>query len=75
MVKASKVLHIKIHLACLRLKRARGAELCVMVYVILVDGRDCARITLMVFLRRQVLICYRKVSCNELNYQGPVAVN
>ena len=49
-----------------RTKGSRGTELCFMVYVILVDGRACVRIALMVFLRRQVLTCQRKVACNEL---------
>ena len=49
-----------------RTKGARGTELCFMVYVILVDGRDCARIALMVCLRQKVLTCQRKVACSEL---------
>ena len=49
-----------------RTKGSRGTELCVMVYVILVGGRDSARIALMVCLRQNVLTCQRKVACSEL---------
>ena len=58
-----------------RTKGSRGTELCVMVYVILVDGRDSARIALMVCLRRQVLISQCKVGCVGGVASSPVAMN